>query len=270
MARFLAQSWEQNEEGLTLVLARSAVFTGSIQGAIELLSSNELRVVTTTQKFPKGSMLYDIGSDSVYRYVEFGGTTAAGDMIQAEGPDGAHDDLSPAGTDGELTKGSVNIVIATSLTTVENEYENGFFVIENDTGQGYLYPIQKNTAKSGAVDTGVTLWRPGLAVAIDATSDCKLIKSRYQEVIQAPSTLTGVLVGAGLGVGADGSFGWVQTRGPAAVLTKGTLAIGNGATVITTAGSLGPRAETDVLESVGHVMDVGPDTEYSVVFLELE
>lgn len=268
MTKLYQMPWLQDEFGWTLMLARSGVFSGPQLGVTELINSNELQVVTTTQKFPEGSLLYNVGEDSVYRYVEFGGTTAAGDMIQAEAPDSAHDDLDPSGTGSTLTKGSTNIIIADSITLVANEYANGFMKIENDTGQGYRYSIKTHTAPASL---GVfTLWDPGLALALDSTSDVALVKSRYHEVIQAPSTLTGMLVGAGLGVGADGSFGWVQTRGPANVLTAGTLVIGNGATVITTAGALGPRAETDVLESVGKVMDVGPSTEYSLVFLELE
>ncbi len=274
--------WIQGEHGLTLLPARDAVFTGQMQGVEAMLAANELHVVTTAQKFPIGSLLYDPSIDAKYRYVEYGGTTKAGDLIQAEAPDAAHDDLDPTGTGtgAGTAKGSVLISTADAITLVASEYAGGFMKIENDTGEGYRYPIKDNDA--AASNALFTLWDPGLAVAIDATSDVALIKSRYKEVIIHPTTQTAVPVGAGLGIGANGSFGWVQTRGPASMLTNGTLLIGrNVAPGKTTAGSVDtyPITLTEAAPNtyvpgdnpaIGHVMDVGPTTEQSLIFLTLE
>jgi hypothetical protein len=271
MPKFSMTPWIQNEDGLSLIPARDANYTAPLQGLTELISQNELHVVTTAQRFPIGSLIYDVGSDSKYRYVEFGGTTAAGDMVQAEAPDGAHDDLSPDGdgTGAAMTKGSTIISIDESITLVENEYAGGFLYTEDSgTGAGYRYPIKSNEA-GATTDLNITLWEPGLAVAVTGDTNVALIKSRYKEVIEAPSTLTGVPTGASLGIGANGSFGWVQTRGPAAVLVKGTILIGNNVVVVTTAGSVGP-APSDILPVVGWTMDVGADTKFGLIFLTLE
>lgn len=264
----------QNENGLSLFLARDLVFAGPVQGLESLIGSNELHVVTSAQKFPIGSMIYDIGTDSVYRYVEFGGTTKAGDITQAEAPDGAHDNLNPTGTGtgAGVAKGETLISLSDTITLVVNEYASGFMKIEADTGVGYRYPIDLNDAP--ASNSLFTLRPPGLALALDSTSDVALYKSRYKEIIIMPTAVTGMLVGASLGVGADGSFGWVQTRGPASVLTDGTVVIGQHVRASDgTAGAVEPLDRDGTAEDepeVGRVMGVGPTGEQSLIFLTLE
>jgi hypothetical protein len=229
--------------------------------------------VGTSQFYPLGTKL--VRDDCVYRYVEYGGTTAAGDIIQAEAPDGAHDDLDPtgSGTGAAVTAGSTIISIGTSITLVVDEYAGGSMVIEADTGAGYRYKILSNEVAAGAANANVVI-QDGLAVAIDASSDVKLVKSKYKEVIQLPTTVTAVVVGAGLAIGADGSFGWVQTRGPAAVLTDGTVVIGQHVRVSDgTAGSVEALDRDGSAEDepeVGYVMDVGPTAQWSLIFLTLE
>jgi len=265
----------QNENGLALFLARDTVFAGPVQGVESLLSDNELHVVTSAQKFPIGSMIYDIGADAVYRYVEFGGVTKAGDMVQSEGPDAAHDDLNPTGTGtgAGVAKGDTLISLSDTITLVADEYASGFMKIEADAGVGYRYPIDSHDAP--ASNSLFTLRPPGLAVALSSASDVALVKSRYKEVIIMPTTLTGHVLGASLGIGADGSFGWVQTRGPASVLTNGTLIIGRPVVAgETTAGSVDTKpdgaAVTDDRSDLGEVMDVGPTTQQSLIFLNRE
>jgi len=255
---------------MTIVYPRDAVYTGDLYGLNQILKDG-LHDVSTVQRAPIGTMIHDIGGDSKYRYAEYGGTTKAGDVVQAEAPDAAHDDLDPSGTGtgAGVAAGSTIISIADSITLVKDEYANGYLVVEADTGKAYRYLIKSNEADAAAGNKNVTLWDNGLEIAVDSTSDVKLIKNRWKEVIICPTTLTGIVAGVGMGVGADGSFGWVQTRGPAAVLTAGTLVIGDNAVPLTTAGAVGPSAG-DILPNIGWVMDVGPTTEHSLVFLTLE
>ena len=56
------------------------------------------------------------------------------------------------------------------------------FTIEADTGTGYSYLIESNEAVSGSTNANVVIKR-GLAVAIDATSDVKLAKSRWKKLL---------------------------------------------------------------------------------------
>ena len=256
--------------GQVVTLPGSDIFSmpNSVPSAIDIYT------IGTTQRFPLG-MKIEIGDDT-YRYVEFGGTTAAGDMVQAEAPDAAHDDLNPTGTGSGAGVAVGETIISTSntITLVQDEYAGGYVVIENDTGQGYKYHIESNDDVASNALFRIKL---GLAVAIDSTSDTKLVKARWKEVIQAPTALTAVIVGASVGVGADGSFGFVQTKGVAAVLTDGTVVIGAGVMPSNaTAGSVEAwglteaAPPTEIHPRVGYVVDVGPTTEYSLIYLQLD
>ena len=252
-------------DGSVMYLPGSTVF--EMPGAIP--SEIDIFTIDTIQRYPLGTKLER--GDNVFRYVEFGNTTAAGDMIQAEGPDGAHDDLDPSG--GLVAVGSKVITISTAITLVKDEYAGGYLVIEADAGAGYAYQVTANDADAAAGGATVTI-RDGLAVAITSASDAKLVKSRYKEVIEMPATVTGLVVGASLGVGADGSFGWATTRGPAAVLTDGTVVIGQHVRASDgTAGSVEALDRDGSAEDepeLGYVMDVGPNTEFSLIFLTTE
>jgi len=279
MPKFSMTPWIQNEDGLSLIPARDANYTAPLQGLTELISQNELHVVTTAQRFPIGSLIYDVGSDSKYRYVEYGGTIAAGSLAGAEVPDGAHDALDPSGTGtgAGITKGSTIISIADSITLVENEYAGGFLYTQvNGAGLGYRYPIKSNEA-GATTNLNVTLWDPGLAVAVSASTDVALVKSRYKEVLITATTAVSIATGVSLGIGADGSFGWVQTRGPAAVLTDGGTALAIGHAVRRSEDDPGAVALLDFDEAddanvgqIGLCMDIGADGSYSLIFLTLE
>ena len=267
MAQKIAHGVHSMDDGSIITFPYDDAFDWSRRGFIPPNVAIHQVDIAAVQQFPIGTKL--VRDDSVYRYCEYGGTTAAGDIIQAEAPDGAHDD----GDWGVNAIGTTSLTATTSLTLIENEYAGGFMCVENDTGEGYLYRVLSNTAVAGAVGGVIVLQAPGLAVATDATSDVKLVKSRFQEVIQMPTTVTGMLVGAGLGVGANGSFGWVQTRGPAAVLTDGTVVIGQHVRASDGTAGVEPLVRAGTAEDeaeVGYVMDVGPTGEYSIIFLTLE
>ena len=228
--------------------------------------------IDTIQRYPLGTKL-EIG-DNTFRYVEFGGTTKAGDLMAAEPPDAAHDDLDPtgSGTGAGVAVGDKIISTADTITLVQDEYAGGFMVIEADTGVGYTYFIESNDAAASNALFRIQL---GLAIALDSTSDVKLLKSRFKELLIIPTSIDAIPVGISVGVGADGSFGWMATKGPWCVLTSGTVLIGEHvrAAGVTTAGAVIAldRDGTNENEAeVGKVMDVGPTTEQSLIVLSLE
>ena len=65
-------------------------------------------------------------------------------------------------------------------------------------------------------------------------------------------------------------FGWVQTHGPAAILTDGTIVVGNavGRAVDTTNGAVQAVGD-DVTTVIGEVMVVNVTTDYSLIDLRL-
>lgn len=255
--------------GQQLTLPGSAVFTQ----LAAIPSEIDIYTIDTTQRFPKGAKI--VMGATTYRYVEYGGTTKSGDLVQAEAPDGAHDDLT-AGTDGSVegvaasfAAGSKIINISDTITLVLNEYEGGKMTMEDLTGEGYAYDIVSHDAPAS---DSLFVIRHGLAVAIDATTTISLTKSKYQEILIMPTTATAVPVGVGLAVGADGSFGWMATAGPAGVRTEGTIVMGHAVRPSeTTAGAVTladfDEADDANLGQVGMCMDVGGTGETSPINL---
>ena len=236
----------------------------------------DIFTVDTVIKYPLGTKLER--ADAIYRYVEFGGATAAGDLCTAEGPDGAHDNLDPTGTGtaygtAGVAAGDTIISIADSITLVADEYAGGSLVIEADTGAGYRYRILRNSAEASNASVEI---QDGLAVAIDSTSDVKLVKSLYKEIVEAPTSQAAAYVGFSQAIGADGSFGWVCTRGPTAALEEAStdpIVVGDMVTRSDeTAGAIEGHDEDDSVNRVivGRCMDVSADTEFALVFAMLE
>lgn len=256
-----------NASGQIIYLPGSDIFDmpNALPGEIDLYN------IDTIQRFPLG-MKVQIG-DNTFRYVEFGGTTKAGDVSQAEAPDAAHDDLNPTGTGtgAGVAAGSTIISTSDTITLVQDEYAGGYMVTEADTGVGYAYLIESN---DDAASNALFRIKMGLAVAIDSTTNLKLIKSRWKEVIIMPTTVTGAVSGVSVGVGADGSFGFLATRGPWSVLTDGGVVIGQHVRASDgTAGAVEALDRDGTAEDepeIGRVMDVGATGLQSLIELSLD
>jgi len=264
----------QLSDGTILTIPFDKVFDF---GSLDIIPPNVNEfTVGTTQLFPLGTRMQR--DDCVYRYVEYGGTTIAAQLLAMEDPGSAHDELDPTGSGTDYgtagtAVGSTIISIATSITLVVNEYAGGSLVGEDLAGEGYRYKVLRNTAVSSAANASIEI-QTGLAVAVTTASHFKLIKSKWKEVVSAPNTsIVAPPIGVGMGVGADGSFGWAQTRGPAAVQTEGALTVGLQARHSeTTAGTVTALDISDDRDEpfVGRVMEIGATTEKSLIDLALE
>jgi hypothetical protein len=218
----------------------------------------------STQQFSKGTRLEDAWG-RVFRYVEYGATIAQASMVQAEGPNGSDDDLDIVAA----SAGDTSVVTTTTGSVSVNEYAQGWVYAEQVVS-GIAYPISDHLVYSSAAMT-FNLFVP-IRTAIVADADISLVKSKYSEVIISGVAPSASVIGANAAHGAvDGDFGWVQTVGPAKVLTAGTVVIGDAVIGITTAGAVAPAGNTDAQEpQLGQVMNVGPNTEWSLIDLHLE
>lgn len=160
-----------------------------------------------------------------------------------------------------------------AATVVINYFAEGYGLITVTPSGGEIYKIASHAAlTSGGSDT-VNL-APGHAVrtALTTTSDLSLMAHPYAGVIQAAvTTLTGAPVGVAVKAITANYFGWVQTAGPACVLTIGTLVVGANAVspTGTAAGACGPSgASTSV--NIGRVQMLEATTEWSGIDLAID
>jgi len=93
----------------------------------------------------------------------------------------------------------------------------------------------------------------------------------YKDVVQAPATETGAIVGVTNIDMTDDYYGWIQVRGPKACLSGETLVLGHRVLRSDTdAGAVMPDNSDDLLPQVGQVMaGVVVDTEYCMIDLSI-
>ena len=144
----------------------------------------------------------------MFRYVEVGASAlVVGNVIQAEAPGANFDELVMAAA----AVGATSVVVTTGATAVAiDDFKDGYVFIEDDAGEGYLYPLASHGAV-GTTTAGTFPLRDGnsIQVALTAASTCLLLKNIYKDVIVYPVAATGAAVGVGArqhheGVGTPG------------------------------------------------------------------
>ena len=130
-----------------------------------------------------------------------------------------------------LAAGSLTVATTTSLTVTKNQYKDGYLFVNDNAAQGEVYRIKSNTAVSSAAGLEIRLDEPdGIRTAFTTGTQFGLMYSPYKDVkiIDGNGTMTtGPLGVTTIPVTAD-YFCWIQTAGPAAVLSgAATLVVGD-------------------------------------------
>lgn len=205
----------------------------------------------------------------VFRYAKAGAADlVAGNMLQAPAQIANHIALTP--TAASIGATSITVTLGATAATA-GQYANGWAFISTGPGNGYAYPITAHPAAALSTTLTVQIGIP-LIVALTSSSRVDLQMNTYNGVIQTPiTTLTGSCVGNAPYIIAANEYGWIQTRGPAACLVKGTPGVGLAVVVPgTAAGAVvvdGAASETPV---VGTMLTTGVDGKNNGVFLLLE
>ncbi len=175
----------------------------------------------------------------IFRYVKCGATTlVVGNALQSAVEDTDHDAIACRVT--ALGARSILITAGASGGALdENEYAEGFAVIDTTPGLGYTYSIKSHAAVV-ATGAGELFLVDGetVQVALTTGSNLTLIQNPHKHVIQHPaSTATNSCIGGAIfpivgGATGTGEFGWIQTQGPGAALISGTPAAGQPVTSI--------------------------------------
>lgn len=179
-------------------------------------------------------------------------------------------------------------ILVTNGATVINQgfYNGGFAIVKDGTGIGQTLKISSHPGAAASATCLITLEDP-IQVTLDATSVVNLIQNPYQNIIIAPTTATGNVVGVTMGpVAASVAPTWNGTSG--ASLTAGTqqyalitskgivscLSDANVATVglglmrsTTTAGTVAVRTATGA--DVGNALQTTISAKAGAIFLDL-
>ena len=223
---------------------------------------------SSSQLFPMGTKL--IYGDRTFRYAFMDGAVTAGKALQSAAAVANHRDIAvQAAASAAAT--SVTVTLGSTAAT-EDQYANGYLHINDVAGQGQLLSIATHAAADASANLAVTL-NDAVATALTTSSKADLIANPYKDVVVAPATETGPVIGVTTIDMTDNYYGWIQTGGPCSILTSGTLVLGEAAVRSdTTAGAAEPIDADVEGEStiIGQVMVVNGDTDNSVIWLNVD
>jgi len=219
---------------------------------------------SSTQLFPLGGRL--LYGNTVYRYGKMGAAAVtAGKCVTHAASIAHHFDLTPT---AGVAAGETAISVETAGTDITlNQYANGYLYVNDAAGEGQMLRIKSNPAHDHSADPSIVITcYDDLATAITTSSRITLIPDpRSGQIVQAATT-TGATLGVTVVDMAASAYGWFAVSGPQAVLTSGTLVVGNHAVPLGAAGAVGPAAG-DVIQVIGTVMIVNVTTDYSLINL---
>lgn len=204
-----------------------------------------------------------------YRYalVGSGAATVAGKVYQGKALDATNDQISGGLAVAAAAIGDVSVTSTAAVTATVNEFAGGFLSVVVTPGAGYTYRIKGNTAATAAVIT-YYLDDP-LQVALNTSSRVIVAQNTYNGIVIEPGTPTAAIAGVPNSIIAASAYGWVQTKGPCAVLFTGTGVAGKAVGSLSggTSGSAAPAiAATNIL---GYHMATGITGEYSLIMLTI-
>jgi len=217
-----------------------------------------------SELFPLGSRL--LYGNTVYAYGRLAATAVtAGKCVTHAASIAHHFDLTPT---AGVAAGETAISVETAGTDITlNQYANGYLYVNDAAGEGQMLRIKSNPAHDHSADPSIVITcYDDLATAITTSSRITLIPDpRSGQIVQAATT-TGATLGVTVVDMAASAYGWFAVSGPQAVLTSGTLVVGNHAVPLGAAGAVGPAAG-DVIQVIGTVMIVNVTTDYSLINL---
>lgn len=202
-----------------------------------------------------------------FRYCKAGGTAlAAGKLQQSSAQDTGDHNLAIAAA----AIGATSVVTTGTVTVTANQYADGFLLVADDAGEGYMYGISSHAAATAAV---VTLnLKDTIKVALTTDTTIDLVKNPYDAVIINPTTISSSPAGVAVKALTAAYYGWLQVSGPCSVLADGALTVGTDVVASdNVAGAVEVTADgtPEILSVVGTAMIAATDTEYGLVNLRL-
>lgn len=216
-----------------------------------------------------------------FRFAQNGLTAlVAGRIVQSTVPQAQHLNLTVVAAQG-VGDHQVTVTLG-STAVVANEYAEGFLYV-NDAGadtttEGYTYRIKSHPAAAASGNVVITLYEDSpICIALTTNSQVTLTHNKFYAVIVHPSPPTGQVVGLAPCAVPISYYFWCQTRGPAAVITEGTVVIAQEVMCSSSVdGAVTPAVLTEatpntfITPPVGICMTVNVTTEESLIDLKIE
>jgi hypothetical protein len=203
-----------------------------------------------------------------FAYALCGGTAlAAGKTNQAPVPSANANNETLSSTQSAAI-GATSVVVTFGGAVTANYYKDGYIYATDADGEGHMYRVKSHPA--GTADVTVYLKDTiRVAWAASTTIWSAIVNRQALLIIGSIPTITAAVRGvAPMAITADYYF-WNQVKGPCTCLLSGTVVLGDPLCPLTTAGALGPMANTGIMAPVANCMSVDATTQYGVVNLHV-
>ena len=164
----------------------------------------------------------------------------------------------------------VTVTLGATNAVIQNQYAEGYFVINAGAGIGHLYKIKSHPAAAAAASLKVLLYDPIVVALAIATSKVCLIKHQCRDVVIGAVAQTGHIVGiAPIAVTALYYF-WAETKGMTASIS-GALVATAGKQIVTSGQTAGSVAVVDAYaeQVIGTAFIDGVSAEARPIFLDI-
>lgn len=208
---------------------------------------------------------YTDGASRRFRYCLAGATALVpGKLQQSPAEITNHQDLTPAAA--AIGDTSVTATLGATAAAA-NLYAEGFLIVTVTPGQGYIYKIAGHAAVASAGSATLNLADP-IEVALTTSSRVDLVLNPWSGVVVCPTTQTSSPAGAAVTAVTAAQYGFIQTRGPAAILANGALTVGDpvvASDAVAGAVEVSADGAPEQLPVVGHAITGVADTEYGAI-----
>lgn len=212
----------------------------------------------------------------------------SGVLVQSPAIVAGHQTLAMTVPTATPATAGTNQILVTNGSTVINAgfYNGGYVIVKDGTGIGQTLKISSHPGAAASGTCLITLEDP-IQVTLDATSVINLIQNPYQNVLIAPTTATGNVVGVTLyplsasvaptwngtsgAVATTGTqqYGYLVSKGPVSCLSDASVAtVGLGIMrSTTTAGTITVQTATGA--NIGNALQTTISAKAGAVFIDL-
>lgn len=232
---------------------------------VNMITDQDVRTVSTTKSGEWYGARAITADGRMFQYVKHGAALAAGHLTVAEADADNHINR----TVSAAAIGATQVSVALGATAAAADlYAEGYLIVRDGTGEGHYHRIRGHAAAGVSGTLVANLYEPIEVALVASDTEVDLIKHPAKDC--AESTTLAKAIGVANVAFASGEYGWVQTYGICSVLSDGTPA--KNVRVIQsngTAGAVEVQVETDVIETVGVVMETLVNGEEKAVYLSI-
>jgi len=234
------------------------------------LSPSVITETGTVRLIELGHSLTEDSTGRVWKYARAGGSNIArGVMTVSADQDAQRVNLSFA-TAPAVGDKKASVTIGTGAASAD-DYQDGWLVVQDGTGEGRAYPIEGHDAITASTAGTFVLKEAIDTAGATAEVNVDLVKNRYDDIVIGPgSDNLDVATGVPTVALTTLYYGWVQTWGACSVWQDETSGVG--ATLVTgdeTAGTVDTGAAGDGFLGIQGPQG-GVETEYQLVYLMID